>query len=82
MAETVETLKATVAKLEQKIEDLEGRLQGKLPSGSSDSMRMILIGPPGAGMSRNDLEPRPNAPIAESKLLTVLFSHRQGNTST
>ncbi|KAF2168023.1 hypothetical protein M409DRAFT_36465 [Zasmidium cellare ATCC 36951] len=49
MSEQVETLKATVAKLEQKIEDLEARLQGKSSSDSSDSMRMILIGPPGAG---------------------------------
>jgi len=48
MADTVETLKATVSKLEQKIEDLEARLKGQV-SGSQESMRMILIGPPGAG---------------------------------
>jgi adenylate kinase len=49
----VDTLKATVDKLEKRIEDLESRLQGNSSSsghGSSDGMRMILIGPPGAGM--------------------------------
>ncbi|KAK4630966.1 Adenylate kinase [Fulvia fulva] len=49
----VDTLKATVDKLEKRIEDLESRLQGNSSSSgghaSSDSMRMILIGPPGAG---------------------------------
>ncbi|KAK4505052.1 hypothetical protein PRZ48_003015 [Zasmidium cellare] len=49
MSEQVDTLKATVAKLEKKIEDLEARLQGKVLSNGSESMRMILIGPPGAG---------------------------------
>lgn len=46
--DTVETLKATIDKLEQRILDLEGKLTGK--ASGSDGMRMILIGPPGAGM--------------------------------
>lgn len=53
MSDTVETLKATVEKLEQRIKDLESRLTGHDYSGSRkpNGMRMILIGPPGAGMS-------------------------------
>ncbi|KXT05444.1 hypothetical protein AC578_10939 [Pseudocercospora eumusae] len=51
MSDTVETLKATVEKLEQRIKDLESRLTGQNHSSgsTSQSMRMILIGPPGAG---------------------------------
>lgn len=53
MSELVEKLKATVDTLEKRIEDLESRLQGNgSSSGSSansESIRMILIGPPGAG---------------------------------
>ena len=49
----VETLKGTVDKLEARVAELEARLQGKSPAdsrGAGDGMRMILIGPPGAGM--------------------------------
>lgn len=50
----VDQLKATVDKLEARIQDLESRLVGNSSSGSatSDGMRMILIGPPGAGAYR------------------------------
>ena len=50
--ELVDKLKGTVDKLEARVAELEARLQGKEPGGSSggDGMRMILIGPPGAGM--------------------------------
>jgi len=54
MAEAVEQLKSTINALEKRVHELEARLQGKAsPSSSSttDGMRMILIGPPGAGMS-------------------------------
>jgi adenylate kinase len=47
----VDELKNTVHKLEQRIAELEGRLSGH-GSGSStaqESVRMILMGPPGAG---------------------------------
>lgn len=50
----VNSLKSTVDKLEARVEELESRLHGKA-SGSSGGgsagggMRMILMGPPGAG---------------------------------
>ena len=48
----VDSLKDLVHKLEARVGSLERRLEGgggdKKPS-VSDSMRMILIGPPGAG---------------------------------
>lgn len=51
--ELVDKLKGTVDKLEARVAELEARLHGK-PAGSSapaeDGMRMILMGPPGAGM--------------------------------
>ena len=49
-------LKGVIAKLEARVEDLETRLQsrgeGSQPKPTrnvADSIRMILIGPPGAG---------------------------------
>lgn len=46
----VDTLKATVDKLEKRVVELESRLHGTATgSSSSGAMRMILIGPPGAG---------------------------------
>jgi adenylate kinase len=58
MAEAVEQLKSTIDALERRVHELEARLQGKLsPSlSSTDGMRMILIGPPGAGML-SDIKP-------------------------
>ena len=51
----VDQLKGTVDKLEARVAELEARLQGKISgssaSSSEDGMRMILMGPPGAGMS-------------------------------
>ena len=51
----VAQLKATVDKLENRVVELEARLHGHgaaAPSGGEASgMRMILIGPPGAGTS-------------------------------
>ena len=48
----VQKLQETVDKLEKRIQELEGRLRGDAggSSGGSDGMRMILMGPPGAGM--------------------------------
>lgn len=58
----VDQLKGTVDKLEARVAELEARLQGKA-SGSSasspaseDGMRMIIMGPPGAGMSSTQRE--------------------------
>lgn len=50
--ELVQQLKATVDGLEKRVKELEGRLRGdgeRSGGGGGDSMRMILIGPPGAG---------------------------------
>jgi len=45
-----DTLRATVEKLQQQVEQLEKRLAGSVGgSNTQDGMRMILIGPPGAG---------------------------------
>lgn len=50
----VDTLKGTVDKLEARVAELEARLQGKAAGSTTsaveDGMRMILMGPPGAGM--------------------------------
>jgi len=48
----VDQLKGTVDKLEARVAELEARLQGKAAGSSApaeDGMRMILMGPPGAG---------------------------------
>jgi adenylate kinase len=48
--EVIDTLKSTVDKLEQRVVELESRLAGKASGGSNASgMRMIIMGPPGAG---------------------------------
>jgi adenylate kinase len=51
----VDQLRGTVDKLEARVAELEARLQGKAHSSSSssasgDNVRIILMGPPGAGM--------------------------------
>ncbi len=50
---TVDSLKDTIHKLEKRVWELENKLEGRAPSSTnvSDQMRMILIGPPGAGPS-------------------------------
>jgi adenylate kinase len=50
---TVSDLKDLVDKLEARVHQLEERLGegGRRPKPPSESMRMILIGPPGAGES-------------------------------
>ena len=48
----VDELKSTVSRLEQRIVELENKLTGNDGSASStsqESVRMILMGPPGAG---------------------------------
>ena len=54
--ETVETLRDLVKKLESRVDQLEAKLQQaggdvqpRAPKGASESIRMILMGPPGAG---------------------------------
>lgn len=49
----VEDLKAQIANLQARVERLESEKHGNAgstSSTSSEAMRMILIGPPGAGM--------------------------------
>ena len=54
--ELIDKLKGTVDKLEARVVELENKLKGETQSsggsgnGSPKNMRMILIGPPGAGM--------------------------------
>ena len=45
----VDDLKDLVHKLEARVYSLERRLEGDKKPSIADSMRMILIGPPGAG---------------------------------
>jgi adenylate kinase len=47
LEQVVEDLKATIAKLENRIAHLEGNHGSS--QGSTEGVRMILIGPPGAG---------------------------------
>jgi len=56
---TISDLKDLVHKLEARVHQLEERLGdgGKKPKRLSDSMRMILIGPPGAGEPRSFKNP-------------------------
>ena len=77
----VEALRDTIHKLESRVQQLEAKIghsDGSSSAGSSNkplqSVRMILMGPPGAGTS-------PTPP--EAFLLHSLNgSHRQRNTST
>ena len=50
--DVIDSLKSTVDKLEARVAELEGKLKGAATGGASsgsDGMRMILMGPPGAG---------------------------------
>ncbi|PYH42583.1 adenylate kinase ADK1 [Aspergillus saccharolyticus JOP 1030-1] len=48
--EIIHGLKDTIGKLEARIEDLEGRLTSEVkPKSVTEQMRIILMGPPGAG---------------------------------
>lgn len=48
--DVISGLKSTIGKLEARIEDLEGRLAGSSkPKSAAEHMRLILMGPPGAG---------------------------------
>lgn len=46
-----DALKNSIRTLERRVQELEGKLSGKQESGSNplDAMRMIIMGPPGAG---------------------------------
>lgn len=55
----VDTLRSTVDKLEARVAELEAKLEGKsggqsaVSQSPAEGMRMILMGPPGAGMLDN-----------------------------
>lgn len=47
---SVDELKQLVSRLESRIEQLESKITGTgRASGSEDGMRMVIMGPPGAG---------------------------------
>lgn len=46
----VQDLKDLITKLENRVHQLEARLTSSSSKSPSESMRMILIGPPGAGI--------------------------------
>lgn len=49
--EAVSGLKNTIQQLEAKVSELESRLaNGGKPKSAAEQMRIILMGPPGAGM--------------------------------
>lgn len=49
--DVVSGLKDTIGKLEARVVELEGRLVGdNKPKSVTEQMRIILMGPPGAGM--------------------------------
>ncbi|KAB8069559.1 adenylate kinase-domain-containing protein [Aspergillus leporis] len=47
--ETVAGLKNIIGKLEARVEDLEGRLSNEPKKSVAEQMRLVLMGPPGAG---------------------------------
>lgn len=58
MAPVTEDIHDLVAKLEQRVKDLESRLHlasggAAKQTGIAEGVRMILMGPPGAGMTSN-----------------------------
>lgn len=70
----VEHLKSTIDKLEQRVYELESRLVGGATGGSAGtSMRMILMGPPGAGMSEHTDSCAIGISRTENRLLTYRF---------
>lgn len=51
--EAVSGLKNTINQLEAKVSELEGRLANGGKPSVAEQMRIILMGPPGAGMQLN-----------------------------
>lgn len=64
--ETVDGLKNVIGNLEARVVELEQRLVNGASSSKPPSMRMVLMGPPGAGTDANALPP-----FISASLLTV-----------
>jgi adenylate kinase len=54
--DVVSGLKDTIGKLEARVVELEGRLTGSKPKSVTEQIRVILMGPPGAGMGIGTLQ--------------------------
>lgn len=64
--EVAQSLLDTVNRLEARLQQVEARLEGRDSSSSpSESMRMILMGPPGAGKLNSQATVAPRAYIHE-----------------
>jgi adenylate kinase len=71
--DTVKALQDLVNKLESRVKQLEDKLthaQGGTKHTSEEGVRMILMGPPGAGM-RQDLS-AVNTNVAGDRLISIL----------
>jgi len=75
----VDELKSLVNKLETRVAELEAKLHGNQSSSPSttEQMRMILMGPPGAGMAYLAIEASPQL---QYRFINMEI-HRQGHTS-
>lgn len=81
--EVVDALKQHIARLEGRIQELEGKATGlegkatghKASSDKADGVRMVIMGPPGAGES---------IPGEDSCIrgIALTRNHRQGHTGT
>jgi len=84
----VKRLQAIVDKLDSRVKALETRQLGGAPKTTAEQIRMILIGPPGAGMTCL-LNARKRAPqargahlhVPQPRMLTKI-SYRQGHSGT
>jgi len=79
---SVDDLKSKISTLEARIAQLESRLGGGqgTSASSQDGVRMILMGPPGAGKSHMSLFRAVDALRGARLLLTR--SYRKGNTGS
>lgn len=74
---SVDELKKLVSRLESRIEQLESKITGHgAGSASGDGMRMVIMGPPGAGMHSIYNFSGALSPTA------MLTMDRQGNTGS
>ena len=78
--ETVDGLKSIIGKLESRVSQLEDRLvHGDKPKTVTEHMRMVLMGPPGAGALQSAV--LASSFFAMSVANTQLY-YRQGNSGS